>query len=213
MSTAAHHLERSHHYLRLSRANAGHDPYHRAADALRRSVTHAATAVMAAEGRPTRTRRRLYNSLGSLVYSGSIPHAHLQTFRRVHNLPAGLRSAAPADARRLLHTLRARVSRLLKSVAGVLPSIRSVSEMRAYSDYLRLNPPANRPTLYEIHAAIPARCNDFPFPSDGRHDAVPPYDPDVCPNCAALPIPDNIQQLIRSHPHLVPGRYLDWFTN
>ena len=94
MSTAAHHLERSRRYLRLSRANAAADQHHRAADALRRSVTHAATAVMAAEGRPTRTRRRLYRSLSHLVFSGSIPHAHLQTFRRVHDLPASLHSAA-----------------------------------------------------------------------------------------------------------------------
>ena len=50
MSTAAHHLERSRRYLRLSRANAAGAEHHRAADALRRSVTHAATAVMAAEG-------------------------------------------------------------------------------------------------------------------------------------------------------------------
>ena len=212
MSTAAHHLERSRRYLRLSRANAAGAQHHRAADALRRSVTHAATAVMAAEGRPTRTRRRLYRSLSHLVFSGSIPHAHLQTFRRVHDLPASLHSAAPADARRLLRTARARVGRLLKAVAGALPSIPSMAEILAYVDSLRLNPPADRPTIYEIHAAIPARCNELPLDSNARRDAPIPYDPDLCPNCAALPIPENIQRLIRSQPHLVPGRFMDWFT-
>ena len=210
MSTAAHHLERSRRYLRLSRANAADAQHHLAADALRRSVTHAATAVMAAEGRPTRTRRRLYNALGHLVFSGSIPHAHLQTFRRVHELPAHLHSTAPADARRLLRTVRARVGRLLKAVAGVLPSIPSMADILAYADSLRLNPPVDQPALSQFHAAIPARCNDLPLHS---HDAVPPYDPDVCPNCAALPIPDNIQRLIRSHPRLVPGRFMDWFND
>ena len=213
MSTAAHHLERSRRYLRLSRANAADGQHHRAADALRRSVTHAATAVMAAEGRPTRTRRRLYRSLSHLVFSGSIPHAHLQTFRRVHELPHRLHSADAADARCLLRTARARVGRLLKSVAGALPSISSMAEILAYADSLRLNPPTDRPNIHEIHAAIPARCNDVPLDAEPHRDTPLPYDPDLCPNCAALPIPDNIQRLIHSHPRLVPGRFMDWFTD
>ena len=185
MYTVAQHLERGQRYLRLARDAIASAQYHRAADALRRVVTHAASSILVAEGRPTRTRRRLHNAIGWWVYSGAIPHAHLVTFRRVHDLPARL-NAAPDDAAaaRLLRAARARVRRLLKAVTALVNSSVVVTMEEAIQYAASLH---NRPRLNELHTTVPAQCNNMAFPPDHPPGVRLAYDPSICRKCANLP--------------------------
>ena len=91
MNKAERHLDRAELYLRFALDDFLSQQYPRAANALRRSVTHAATALLAAERRPTRTRRRLLNALRELVHEERIQYGHLLTFRLAHDLPGPTR--------------------------------------------------------------------------------------------------------------------------
>ena len=186
MYTAARHLELSQRYLHLARDNVAAGQNHRAADALRRAVTHAASSILVAEGRPTNTRRRLYNALGTWVYHGAIPHAHLTTFRRVHDLPTRLDAMPPdsADAARLLRTMRLRVRRLLNDVSALVNSSSIITLEEAVRFAANVSDP---PQMDEIHATVPAHCNNLPFPPDHPPGVQLAYDPSICRNCANLP--------------------------
>ena len=182
MATAPRHLERTQRYLKFARQNIPDGEYRRAADALRRAVTHAASAFLAAEGRPTRTRRRLHGALNEQVCMGQIPHAHLTTFRRVHRLPALLDTSGPTGPRRILRTMRARVVRMAKDIAAAIAA--QAAERDDGSP-----PPGlinDRPSLFEMHTTTPARCNNLSIPLGAPRGSQLLYDPAVCPKCANL---------------------------
>ena len=192
MTTAPRHLERTQRYLKLARHNIADAQTDRAADALRRAVTHAASAVMAAENRPTRTRRRLRNALGELVFAGRIPHAHLSTFRRIHLLPTRLPDLNPPEARRLLRTIRARAVRLVRDVSAILAANAVPRPEPNLTDPGLL---CDLPDLYEMHATVPARCNNLSLPPNSPADARLAYNPSVCPGCANLRRPSTSRNL------------------
>lgn len=184
MSTAPHHLERTQRYHRFARDNIADGQFARAADALRRSVTHAASALLVSEGRPTSTRQRLDNALLDLTLDGRIPHAHVRTFRIVHRLPDLLQGRSDVESRRLLRTVRTRVGRLIKAVAALVNGngLRSLAEEMANPRLL-----CDRPGADELHTTTPARCNNLS--PVGSPNAQLAYNPAVCPKCASLFVP------------------------
>ena len=186
MGPAERHLYRARFYLNRALENLNDQQYPKAATALRRSVTHAASSVLAREGRLTRTRRRLRDALADLVHAGSIPHGHLRTFNRVHDLPALLLTASLAESRRLLLTMRLRVKRLLRDVTAVVNDGDSwpALEQSPIPGLL-----CDLPQLREMHAAIPARCNNLALPIGSPPGARVAYNPQVCPGCANLLAP------------------------
>ena len=109
---STHHLERSQHYLNFVPGNLAAGDFARAATALARSASHAATAAAVHRHNGHHSRRRLSTALAELVFELRISHTHWRAFRDVCRLPAQLRDATPQAARRLLRRFKRRVSRL-----------------------------------------------------------------------------------------------------
>ena len=185
MGTTAHHLDRARFYLRLAGQDIDDEQCLNAAHCLRRATTHAASSVLAAEGRRTGRRRRQRYALADLVASGLIPHGHLPTFHRVHELPGLVDSTSSDHARRTLRTMRLRVKRLVRDIVKV---IEDCYERQSFEqpDIPRLL--SNRPTLQEMHTTVPARCNNLALPPVRPPNLRLAYNPDVCPKCANLPL-------------------------
>ncbi|MDE2684854.1 MAG: HEPN domain-containing protein [Chloroflexota bacterium] len=183
MGPAERHLDRARLYLDRALENLNDQQYLKAATALRQSVTHAASSVLAKQGRPTHTRRRLRDALAELVHAGSIPHAHLRTFNRVHDLPALLLTASLAESRRLLLTMRLRVKSLVRDVTA---AVNDGESWPALEESPLPGLLCDLPQLREMHAAIPARCNNLALPLGTPPGARVAYNPQVCPGCANL---------------------------
>ncbi len=120
MGAVPHHQAQARRFLSLARADCDAGDFARAANALARSASHAATAAsLHTNPFHTRgtTRRRLTNWLFCLAHEGRLPHGVVKTFRRIYDLPARL-AAAPdfAGARRLARRARNRVSALVRAV-------------------------------------------------------------------------------------------------
>ena len=134
-----HHLNRSQLYLDFSRANATDGDFNRAALALTRAASHAATAAAIHWHNRHYSRRRLNVALTELALDGYLPYPHVRTFRDVYSVPAQVAPARPDDARRILRTAHRRVARLLAAIK---------STMAAHP---------SPPTLEEVIARIQAR--------------------------------------------------------
>ena len=115
-----HHLERSLRYLRFVSLDIAAGEYPRAANALVRSASHAVTAGALRMCSRHYSRRRLNSVLQELVLDRGIPFSHIRTFRDVHNLEKTMTSAGPEQARRMLHTHRRRVARLVSDIASAI---------------------------------------------------------------------------------------------
>ncbi|MCY4414754.1 MAG: hypothetical protein OXE87_00360 [Chloroflexi bacterium] len=184
MGTSDHHLDRAQRYLHFALEDFHDEQYLRAVDALRRSVTHAASSILAKQGRPVRTRRRLHNVLSELVFEGRLPHAHLTTFRRVHDLPHRMETATPAETRHMVRVMRPRVKRLVRDVSNVMYD---GGPWEAYEETGIPRLLSRLPQLEEMHTTVPARCNNLSVPAIGAPGMRLAYDPQVCPKCANLP--------------------------
>ena len=115
-----HHLNRSQLYLDLSRANITDGDFNRAAVALTRAASHAATAAAVHWHHRHYSRRRLNVAISGLAFDGYLPYRHVRTFRDVYSVPARITLASPDDARRILRTAHRRVARLLAAVESAL---------------------------------------------------------------------------------------------
>ena len=115
-----HHLDRSRHYLDFVPGNIAAGEYVRAARALARSASHAVTAAAVHWHHGHHSRRRLNVVLGELVYDRRIAYTHVRTFREVYRMAERMAEAVPAAARRMLRTLRRRVSRLNAAIATAM---------------------------------------------------------------------------------------------
>ncbi len=185
MSMSDHHLNRAELYLRFALDDFLDEQYPRAANALHRSATHAASAILSREGRPTRTRRRLLNALAELVQEGHLKPGHLLTFRLAHDLPDHIATASPAESLHLVRTTRRRVKLFVRDVSIAVQQ-RQPWERYEQPDIPRLL--SNRPTLQEMHTTVPARCNNLALPPVRPPNLRLAYNPDVCPKCANLPL-------------------------
>ena len=115
---STHHLERSQHYLNFVPGNLAAGDFSRAATALARSASHAATAVHRHNGH--HSRKRLSTALAELVFELRIAHTHWRTLRDVYRLPAQLSDATPQAARCLLRRFKRRVSRLHDAITTAI---------------------------------------------------------------------------------------------
>ena len=187
-----HHLNRSNLYLRFSRTNAAVGDYHRAAGALTRAASHAATAAAVHWHHRHYSRRRLNTALGGLLFDGLIRLTHLRTFREVYSLPAQVAAApTPNSARRILRTARRRVLRLLAAVSAAMslrpnpPTLDDVLARIAAEGSAALPPPPPVTTIGELGRAlgeyVPAEYADHPLSCYGcyinYHETTPPPDP------------------------------------
>ena len=115
---AAHHLDRSQLYLGFVTRDVRAGDYHRAARAIHRAATHAATAAAVHWHHNHYSWRRLTTVLVALVRDGLMDYRHLRTFRQLYRLPdmlAGANNDVTA-LRRLLRRARRRVLRLQQAV-------------------------------------------------------------------------------------------------
>ncbi len=132
---AAHHLERSQLYLGFVTRDVLGGEYHRAARAVHRAATHAATAAAIHWHHRHYSLRRLNTALSGLVRDGLMGYRHLRTFREVHRLTDLLAEAGDdmAAVRALLRRARRRVERLRQAV--VLAMARDPNPL-SIADYL-----------------------------------------------------------------------------
>lgn len=182
-----HHLRRSHHFLHLAAADLDAGNYRRAAGALARSASHVVTAAAVHWHYPHNTRRRLHMVLSMLMFNGLLEYRHHRTFRHVCELSDILAGSSVPDGRRRLRRARRRVSRLIAAVTAAMdadPNPRTWQEFIADDELT--GPPCDRPSRYEMHTTIPARCNNLSFPPGNPQRGSVVYDPDGCPKCAAF---------------------------
>lgn len=121
MGTVPHHQAKAAEYLQhADRAIADRDPP-RAANALRRALTHALTAVAVHDGLRHKSRRQLKHVLDSNVFKQCLSRDHLKTLRQVHSLPGHLSSAdRSSDPTVTLRRMRRRVSSFINDCAAVI---------------------------------------------------------------------------------------------
>ena len=142
MGSVRHHQTEARRFLSLARSNHNAGDHLRAADALARAASHAATAAVVARNwidRYTR-RRRLTNYLFLMAAEGRISNGGVRTFRNIYGLSRRLAEADPREAQRLCRQARNRVSALLRSIEGAIAGRPVTGRSR------RPVPPARRPT-------------------------------------------------------------------
>ena len=199
MGSVHHHQAQARRFLSLARSDHQAGEYARAANALARAASHAATAAAVHEtGSRRHTRRKLTNGLFALAWQGRISNGGVRVFRSVYTLAERLAGADPREARRLSRQARNRVALLLRSVAGALsgqpvtgrsrrppqpprrPAPRSVSELIALPDYREIArahrlegaPLAKRPDPHGFYdrGQEPPRCPCHPMKLPLRDD-------------------------------------------
>lgn len=154
MASVFHHQAQARRFLSLARADHDTGDYARAANALTRAASHAATAVAVHETDLRRlSRRKLTNQIFALACQGRISNGCVRTFRNIYALADRLALANVRDAWRLSRQARNRVAMLVRSVEGALsgrpitgrarrpprppwrPAPRSVAQIIALPDY------------------------------------------------------------------------------
>ena len=154
MGSVHHHQTQARRFLSLARSDHNAGDYARAANALARAASHAATAAVVHRNHVRRpTRRKLTNFLLILAVEGKISNGGVRTFRRIYDMPRLLAGSDPDAARRLCRQARNRVSALVRSVEGAIagrpvtgrgrrppkppsrPIPRSMAEIMALPDY------------------------------------------------------------------------------
>ena len=200
MGSVHHHQAQARRFLSLARADHNAGDYARAANALARAASHAATSVVVDETNLRRcTRRKLTNQLFALAWQGRISNGCVRTFRNVYALPHRLALANARGARRLSRQARNRVAMLVRSVEGALsgrlvtgrgrrspppprrPAPRSVSQIIALPDYreiirahnLEAAPLARSPDPHGFYdrGQEPPRCPCHPVKLPLRDDS------------------------------------------
>ena len=191
MGSVHHHQAQARRFLSLARSDHNAGDYVRAANALARAASHAATAVVVHESDLRRcTRRKLTNRLFALAGQGRISNGGVRAFRNIYALPRRLAQADAGESQRLSRQARNRVALLVRSVEGAIagrpvtgrarrpapppwrPAPRSVSELIALPDYREIArahnlegaPLARRPDPHGFYdrGQEPPRCPCHP---------------------------------------------------
>ena len=200
MGSVHHHQAQARRFLSLARSDHKGGDYARAANALARAASHAATAAFVHEAHfRRRTRRKLTNHLFALAAEGRISNSGVRVFRSIYELPDRLALAGPREAQRLSRQARNRVSMLVRSVEGALsgrlvtgrgrrpprppwrPAPRSVSQIIALPDYAEIasthnlegSPLAKRPDPHGFYdrGQTPPECPCHRVPLPRRNDS------------------------------------------
>ena len=199
MGSVHHHQTQARRFLSLARSDHNAGDYHRAANALARAASHAATAANFHQGyfrRPT--RRRLTSALFMLAGEGHVSNGGVRIFRKIYRLPERLAVASDREAQRLSRQARNRVALLIRSVEAAIagrpvtgrsrrpprpPSRalpRSLAEIMALPDYqeiaqahgLARSPLARLPDPHDFYARglTPRPCACHPADLSRRGD-------------------------------------------
>lgn len=200
MGSVQHHRSQARRFLSLARADHDAGDYTRAANALARAASHAATAAVVHETISRRpTRRRLTHQLFALAWEGKISNGSVRVFRNIYGLPERLAVADARDAQRLSRQARNRVALLVRSVEGAVtgrlvtgrgrrpprppwqPAPRSVSQIMAMPNYAEIvrayklegAPLARRPDPHGFYdrGQAPPNCPCHPVPLPRRDDS------------------------------------------
>ena len=199
MGSVQHHRTEARRFLSLARSDHNAGDYHRAANALARAASHAATAaVVQGDHFRRRTRRRLTNYLFALANQGRISNGGVRAFRDIYRLPDRLAAAEPGQRQRLSRRARNRVAALIHSVEGAIAGRpvtgrgrrpprpapravpRSVSELIALPDYQEIAAAHNL-----VRAPLVKRPDPHGFYARGETPLPCPCHP------VALPLRDN----------------------
>jgi len=122
MGSVPHHQDQAGRFLTLARCDYNAGEYSRAANALARAASHAATAALVHCGQLRQpSRRKLTNTLFLLAHGGSISNGVVRTFRCIYQLPQRLAAAEPGQRPALCRRARNGVARLIRAVAGAIP--------------------------------------------------------------------------------------------
>ena len=159
MAAVPHHQAQARRFFVLARADCHAGDFSRAANALARSASHAATAA-SRHTNPfhTRgaTRRRLTNWLFCLAREGKLPHGVVKTFRHIYDLPALLAEAPDfAAARHLIRRARTRVSALIRAVERAVAGCPQPAVIRRRDNFRHAPPPRPLPTSMSEILALP----------------------------------------------------------
>lgn len=155
MGNVPHHQAQARRFVALARADHNAEDFTRAANALARAASHAATAALVHTNFVSRpTRRRLTNSLFALAHGGRLPFGAVRTFRRIYDLPAQL-AAAPdrRAAQRLTCRHRHRVAVLVRAVERAVAGRPQPAVRRRYTAFISAPRPV--PTSMSDILALP----------------------------------------------------------
>ena len=187
MGSVHHHQTQARRFLSLARSDHNSGKYDRAANALARAASHAATSALfhcALLRRPT--RRKLTNTLFMLADAGQISNGGVRIFRSIYRLPDQLAAALPSQRQRLSRRARNRVAALIRSVEGAIagrptsgrgrrnrpprrPAPTCVSEIIALADYKEI---AKEHNLWARHWPVD-RTPTVSTPMARRRRSVP----------------------------------------
>ena len=198
MGSVHHHQTQARRFLSLARSDHNSGKYDRAANALARAASHAATSALfhcALLRRPT--RRKLTNTLFMLADAGQISNGGVRIFRSIYRLPDQLAAADTSQRQRLSRRARNRVAALIRSVEGAIagrptsgrgrrnrpprrPAPTCVPEIIALPDYKEIAkahnlvgaPLSRRPDPHGFYARgeTPRECPCHPVPLPLRDD-------------------------------------------
>ena len=199
MGSVQHHQTQARRFLSLARSDHNAGDYARAANALARAASHAATAANFHKDyfrRPT--RRRLTGALFMLAGEGHVSNGGVRIFRKIYQLPERLAVANAREAQRLSRQARNRVAMLVRSIEGAIsgrpvtgrgrrpprppsrPVPRSLAEIMALPDYPKIaqahglaqSPLARLPDPHNFYARglTPRPCSCHPAKLSLRGD-------------------------------------------
>ena len=158
----SHHLNRARRYLKFAGGNTAVGDYDRAAKALARSASHAATAVAVHWHLLTGSRRRLQSALNDQAHKGNISYSQAGVLRQTYALPDRIADAPSDDANavpRLLKRTGTRVRRLLRCIVAAMadnPSPPTFAEILARIAAEPDPPGAQRIRIYDPPAPQPS---------------------------------------------------------
>ena len=124
MGSVHHHQTQARRFLSLARSDHNSGKYDRAANALARAASHAATSALfhcALLRRPT--RRKLTNTLFMLADAGQISNGGVRIFRSIYRLPDQLATADTRQRQRLSRRARNRVAALIRRWREPSPAV------------------------------------------------------------------------------------------
>ena len=199
MGSVQRHQAQARRFLSLARSDLNSADCHRAANALARAASHAATAAVVHYNHVRRpTRRKLTNFLLILAADGLISNGGVRIFRRIYDMPRLLAGSDPGAARRLCRQARNRVAILIRSIEGAIagrpvtgrgrrpprhpsrPIPRSMADILALPDYKEIaeahglthSPLARLPDHHDFYARglTPRPCPCHPADLTRRGD-------------------------------------------
>ena len=204
MAAVPHHQAQARRFFVLARADYHAGDFARAANALARSASHAATAA-SRHTNPLHTRgttrRRLTNWLFVLAREGKLPHGVVKTFRRIYDLPA-LLAAAPdfTTARYLIRRARTRVSALVRAVERAVAGHPQPAVVRRRDNFRNALPRPTPTSMSEIialpdFAEIAATHKLTGVPLRKLYDPHGMYERGISPKpCSCHPEPLDLSQ-------------------